>query len=483
MKIKRRFIMLGSVTAFLLIASLVYITFHGHSYTESINKEALLDPGQSFSEIEDKIKVTPQPEGIVDVGKIYCDGKDICVEFDSRKEGDTNVTIATDKYSYPVSLHVTPFGTIISSFSLNFDGFIEVEYFILSGFFLTFAVMVYSFIECVIKRQFSYSMVAYGGLAFFNAFLLFFSILGMNNYNFFRGFLLDMINTGYQMSLLTAPFMIMFCVAIAVSNISLLRHEGIRTYNMLGIALAFIWFLGLVSIYFSFDLLIDFDLTTAVFVSFSISYILSFLECLLLSTVLSAFLAAKRKASLDLNYLIILGCRVMSDGKPTPILRSRIDAAVSFERKQFAAAGTHAKFVPSGGQGSDEIISESESMRRYLVEQGYSDEQIIKEDKSVNTDQNIKFSRDKIESDAGSLDNVKVGFATTNYHVFRGYVLAKKHNLEVQGIASKTKWYFFPNAFLREFAGLVVERKWKIALILFFIITGFTLSIHLLNFF
>ena len=103
MKIKRRFIMLGSVTAFLLIASLVYITFHGHSYTESINKEALLDPGQSFSEIEDKIKVTPQPEGIVDVGKIYCDGKDICVEFDSRKEGDTNVTIATDKYSYPVS--------------------------------------------------------------------------------------------------------------------------------------------------------------------------------------------------------------------------------------------------------------------------------------------------------------------------------------------------------------------------------------------
>lgn len=481
MKIKRRFFILLSVTAFLLIASLTYITVHGHSFTERINTDAFLDPGQSFSDIEDKITATPQTEGIVDVGKIYCDGDDICVELDSLHEGDTDVLIATDSYSYSIPLHVTQFGTIVSLLSLNFDGYIEVEYVILFGFLLTFAVMVYSFIECVIKRQFSYSMVAYGGLAFFNAFLLFFALLGMRQYNYFRGFLLDMLNTGYQMSLLTAPFMLAFCAAIAVSNIWLLRREGVSTYNMLGIALAFVWFLGVVSIYFSFDLLIDFNLTVAVYVSFSISYILSLLECLLLSTVLSAFLAAKRKASLDLDYLIILGCRIMSDGKPTPILKSRIDAAVGFERKQFAAAGTHIKFVPSGGQGSDEVISESESIKRYLVEQGYPDEQIIKEDKSVNTDQNIKFSRDKIKANAGSLDNVKVGFATTNYHVFRGYVLAKKHNLKVQGIASKTKWYFFPNAFLREFAGLVAERKWKIAMVLSLILAGFTLSIHMLN--
>lgn len=303
----------------------------------------------------------------------------------------------------------------------------------------------------------------------------------MSKYNFFRGFLLDTLNTGYQMSILTAPFMILFCLAIAVSNIWLLRREDFKTHNMLGIALAAVWLLGVVSIYFSFDLLLNFDLTTAVYVNFSLAYIFSFLECLLLSTVLSAFLAAKRKASFDLDYLIILGCRVMPDGRPSPILRSRADAAINFEKKQFAAAGKHLKFVPSGGQGSDEVISESECMRRYLVEQGYSDEQIIKEDKSVNTDGNFKLSREKIEADSGSLDNVRVGFATTNYHVFRGYVLAKKHRLSVQGIASKTKWYFFPNAFLREFAGLVAERKWKIALALFLILAGFTLSIHMLN--
>ena len=481
MKIKRRFLLLGSVIMFLLIASMIYITVHGHSYTERIEKTFLLQPGQSFSEIENKITAVPETEGIVEVGKIYSDGDDICVEFDSLKEGGTDVKVTAGKYSYTIPLHVTRFGTIVSPISLNFDGFIEVEYVIILCFLMTFAVMVYSFAECVAKRKFSYSMIAYGGLAFFNAFLLFFALLGMRQYNFFRGFLLDMLNTGYQMSILTAPFMLAFCAAIAVSNIRLMRREGFKTYNMLGIILAFIWLLGVVSIYFSFDLLIDFDLTAAVAVSFSISYILSFFECLLLSTVLGAFLAAKRKASLDLDYLIILGCRVLPDGKPTPILKSRTDAAIDFEKKQFAAKGTPLKFVPSGGKGCDEVISESECMKRYLTEQGYSENRIIKEDKSVNTDQNFKFSREKIIADAGSLDNVKIGFATTNYHVFRGYVLAKKHDLRVQGIASKTKWYFFPNAFLREFAGLVAERKWKIAAALFMVLAGFALSIHMLN--
>lgn len=167
MKIKRRFLLLGSVIMFLLIASMIYITVHGHSYTERIEKTFLLQPGQSFSEIENKITAVPETEGIVEVGKIYSDGDDICVEFDSLKEGGTDVKVTAGKYSYTIPLHVTRFGTIVSPISLNFDGFIEVEYVIILCFLMTFAVMVYSFAECVAKRKFSYSMIAYGGLAFF----------------------------------------------------------------------------------------------------------------------------------------------------------------------------------------------------------------------------------------------------------------------------------------------------------------------------
>jgi uncharacterized SAM-binding protein YcdF (DUF218 family) len=54
----------------------------------------------------------------------------------------------------------------------------------------------------------------------------------------------------------------------------------------------------------------------------------------------------------------------------------------------------------------------------------------------------------------------KIAFSTTNYHVFRSYILAKKNGLKVKGISAKTKPYFFPNAFLREFVGLLVDKKW-----------------------
>ncbi len=71
-----------------------------------------------------------------------------------------------------------------------------------------------------------------------------------------------------------------------------------------------------------------------------------------------------------MDYIITLGCAIRKDGSPTPILRGRIDRALAFEKEQFEKWNRQAKFVPSGGQGSDEVISEAESMKRYLTEQG-----------------------------------------------------------------------------------------------------------------
>ena len=55
----------------------------------------------------------------------------------------------------------------------------------------------------------------------------------------------------------------------------------------------------------------------------------------------------------------------------------------------------------------------------------------------------------------------KIAFSTTNFHVFRGCILARKCGFEAQGISAKTKLYFYLNAFLREFVGLLVDRLWQ----------------------
>ena len=105
-------------------------------------------------------------------------------------------------------------------------------------------------------------------------------------------------------------------------------------------------------------------------------------------------------------------------------------------------------------------------MKKYLLEQGIPEESILMEDKSNNTWQNIKYSKQVIEKDNGTAEGVKAAFATTNYHIFRGYTLSDEHHLDVEGISAKTKWYFFPNAFLREFAGLLAAKKIQVGIIM-----------------
>lgn len=64
----------------------------------------------------------------------------------------------------------------------------------------------------------------------------------------------------------------------------------------------------------------------------------------------------------------ILGCGIRKDGTLLPLLKGRVDKAIESYNKQLEATGKKAVFVPSGGQGSDEIISEGEAMKRYLIE-------------------------------------------------------------------------------------------------------------------
>ena len=59
----------------------------------------------------------------------------------------------------------------------------------------------------------------------------------------------------------------------------------------------------------------------------------------------------------------------------------------------------------------------------------------------------------------------KIAFSTTNYHVFRGGLLARRVKMRAVGMGAETKWYFRPNASVREFVGLLTEHKLKQAVI------------------
>ena len=62
--------------------------------------------------------------------------------------------------------------------------------------------------------------------------------------------------------------------------------------------------------------------------------------------------------------------------------------------------------------------------------------------------------------------NSAVAFFTTNYHVFRAGLKARRVHLNAQGMGAPTRWYFWPNAAVREFVGLLTEHRGKQAAVL-----------------
>ena len=174
-------------------------------------------------------------------------------------------------------------------------------------------------------------------------------------------------------------------------------------------------------------------------------------------------MAAKHKPKFDKDFVIVLGSKIKNDGTLTPLLKSRVDAAIKFGKEQKENSGKDIIFVPSGGKGDDEIISEAEAMSNYLLDNGISSENIIIENRSVNTAQNMRFSKDKIDE---LKKDGKIIFSTTNYHVFRSGVIANNEGIDCEGIGSTTKWYFYTNALIREFiANLFSQKKQHFVLI------------------
>ena len=291
-----------------------------------------------------------------------------------------------------------------------------------------------------------------------------------NNIMDIRNVIYSISNISNRFTFITIVPMLLFCLLLCISNISLVRHEGFHYRNLLGFMLGFAA-IGMVAMMFSFvQLYNQYSQTTQlilIMIYTGVSFTFSYMESLLVSTVFCAVSATKYEIKQPMDYIIILGCAIMKDGTPTPILRGRIDRALAFDKEQYEKWGKHAKFVPSGGQGSNEVVSEAESMKRYLMEQGIPEECILKEDKSVNTYQNMAFSKKVIEGDSENINDKSVAFSTTNYHVFRGYTLAEKLGFKVKGLSARTKLYFFPNAFLREFIGLLWEKKKYHILIIF----------------
>lgn len=159
------------------------------------------------------------------------------------------------------------------------------------------------------------------------------------------------------------------------------------------------------------------------------------------------YFKGKTKAKNE-TVILILGCRVKWD-KPSLSLIKRVDTAYDFLMKN-----PNAIAILSGGQGSDEAISEAECMKNLLLEKGIDKSRLILEDKSTTTDENISFSLKLIE--ALGLDKT-IAVATSEYHQLRAAMICRRYGLKPTPQSSKTKLTILHVFLLREIFGIIKE--------------------------
>ena len=226
----------------------------------------------------------------------------------------------------------------------------------------------------------------------------------------------------------------------------LIKREGLRVGNLLSLAtffllVGYIVYWPRVATYTHDNIALN---TLYVYVSLVVLYFLCIAMSYLVSSVLNFINILPRK----IDYVVVLGAGLIGE-RVTPLLASRIRKGIKVYK-----ANPGSKLIMSGGQGPDEVVPEAFAMKNYALEQGVDEKDIILEDKSTRTEENIIFSKKFIPADKS------FAVVTNYYHVYRALVQARTLGFRCIGYGAPTKFYFSLNAFIREFIGyLYFKRK------------------------
>ena len=394
--------------------------------------------------------------------------KVLVLKLKSVNKGNTFIEVLSKKHYSIDRFYVHGAGIITHNRRLGkCNGDIVIPISILILILAVLYIELKHYIKNVRNNLYQYKNITLLAIIIFLSFMFVNQLIQITNYKGFAYSIELIIKSVDVFSKTILPLVIITSILITFSHIKLIKNEGFTWRNMLGIFIGLSLVLAtiipnILSKIFENSTVINLSDKQHIayyiytFIELFIYAVVSYIECIFISTIVLALISAKRIPRFDKDYIIILGCKIRKDGTLTPILKSRVDRAITFSKMQYEATGKDIIFVPSGGKGNDEVISEGEAIRNYLLNHGISNDNIIVENKSRSTYENIKFSY-KLISKKNS--NPNIAFSTTNFHVFRAGIIARKQGIKVEGIGAKTKAYFFINAFIREFIATLYSEK------------------------
>lgn len=145
---------------------------------------------------------------------------------------------------------------------------------------------------------------------------------------------------------------------------------------------------------------------------------------------------------------IVLGAAVQGN-HPSPALQERLEMAYHLYSNHLVTF-----IVLTGGTGLGRNLSEAEIGKDYLTRRGIPETQLILENRSTNTQENLRFASVLLKN--YNLSNVYL--ITHDYHMNRALYYAKQQQIEVSPAPVHSKVLFMPFRKLQESYSYL---KWK----------------------
>lgn len=148
--------------------------------------------------------------------------------------------------------------------------------------------------------------------------------------------------------------------------------------------------------------------------------------------------------------ILVLGCGLRSDGKPSHMLQDRLDVAIAAYQMGLAP-----KLLMSGDHGSKHY-DEVNAMKDYAVSKGIPSEDIFMDHAGFSTYESMYRARDIFQCK-------RIIIVTQSYHLYRAIHNARAFGMEAAGIASDLRSYARQARFdIREAAARVKDWAWCI---------------------
>jgi len=166
--------------------------------------------------------------------------------------------------------------------------------------------------------------------------------------------------------------------------------------------------------------------------------------------VFTAFLAVYGNMEhVDYNedVVIVLGAG-LRDGEVGGHLASRLDTALDY-----LARNPQAIVIVCGGLGANQPVTEAEAMARYLIARGVPPENILLEDLSTTTYENLLFAKEILNEHFP--DGFRAALVTNDFHIFRASALAQQKDIDASPLGAPTPWHSFTVNYLREMLAIV----------------------------